>query len=81
MNQRNLTRKFAIKMDLELEYRYHYADGKVTLLSSSLSPATTVAIRAAIAEDLAQIEIFERLADQSAEQLSLFDTEAFKSYQ
>lgn len=77
--QQNKKMKFITNIDLELEYTYHYQDGTITILSSSISAESTNTIRNLIAENAAQVEIFERLADESALQLPLFDTETGKS--
>lgn len=78
--QQNKSVKFKVPIELEMEYNYNYSEGTITVLSSTISAKTTNLIRHLVQENAAEVEIFERLADESAMQLPLFDTETGKSF-
>ena len=70
------TRTFTILLDVELTYDYVYTpDAGTTITSTGITPKGTALLRKAIREDASQMEIMERLADDTAEQLSLFEPE------
>jgi len=70
------TKTFKATIEVELSYDYHYdSEVGITILSNSLTSEGMLTIRKAIKEDALKTEVLERLADESAAQIPLWNEE------